>query len=225
LPILSLICFLLGRSGNLTMKLPTLMFSAILAACATLASGAAQGETVFSLDGRTAEMASPASMATTFSAAPGAGVASFRLDGYGSLDGDSYWRDVFTLSLNGAAILSGAWDLGGGSPGADLVYLAPTQSRIAPVSGAYFQGGHVDFVVPLTLSAGLNTLTFAYSSPSRAGPEGIANEGWGLENVRVTDSVAGAVPEPSAWLLLITGFGVIGATLRHNRSRELPIEI
>jgi hypothetical protein len=207
------------------MKLFRLLFSGVLAATAALASGGAQAATLFTLAGPTAEMASPDSLSETFTSAGGAGSTSFRIDGYGSLDGDTYWHDVFTLSLNGVAILSGTWDLGGGSPGANLVYFAPDGATTNAVSNSYFQGGYADIFVPLTLSAGSNTLTFAYDSPPYAGPEGIANEGWGVENVSVQGLAAGAVPEPATWIVMILGLGATGAALRHRRQLALATAV
>jgi len=207
------------------MKLSNLLFSGVLATSAVLASGGAQAAELFTLAGPTAEMASPDSLSETFTSAGGAGSASFRIDGYGTLDGNTYWRDVFTLSLNGMAILSGTWDLGGGSPGADLVYFEPQGATTDVVSNSYAQGGHTDVFVPLALSAGVNTLTFAYDSPPWNGPEGIASEGWGLENVSVQGLGGGAIPEPSAWALMILGFGAIGATLRNRRRQTLALAV
>ena len=43
-------------------------------------------------------------------------------------------------------------------------------------------------------------------------------------NFRVTgDILAAAVPEPSAWALLILGFGVTGGALRANRKRRVAL--
>jgi len=33
------------------------------------------------------------------------------------------------------------------------------------------------------------------------------------------DGLAGAVPEPSSWLMLISGFGLVGGTMRRRRYR------
>lgn len=38
-----------------------------------------------------------------------------------------------------------------------------------------------------------------------------------LLSVPVTGSNTGAIPEPSSWAMLITGFGLVGATMRRNR--------
>lgn len=53
----------------------------------------------------------------------------------------------------------------------------------------------------------LNQLTFQ--------AEGIFGDSFGLDNVL---SSSGAVPEPSAWALMILGFGTAGAALRRRRA-------
>jgi hypothetical protein len=53
-------------------------------------------------------------------------------------------------------------------------------------------------------------------------PDGVtANAGDYLVNNRFIDPLApaAAAPEPSAWTLMITGFGLAGATLRRRRAR------
>jgi hypothetical protein len=157
----------------------------------------------------------------------GAASASFQLNGYGSLDGDTYYSDVFTLSLNGTAIYSGTFDMGGGSPGADTVFVSAPGATTSPtVTYGYFSGGYVDISTPLNLVSGQNTLTFAYDSPGHdtghAGPEGFDNERWNLGDVTVNGAAftpgTGAVPEPAAWALMILGFGGVGAVLRRRRA-------
>ncbi|MGZ6018434.1 MAG: PEPxxWA-CTERM sorting domain-containing protein [Phenylobacterium sp.] len=82
-------------------------------------------------------------------------------------------------------------------------------------------GGQVMVTAPLALAHGSNTLTFAYTSlpgPDHAGFQGTGDEGWGLENVQVTGAaLAGGVPEPATWGLMIVGFGGMGAMMRRQR--------
>ena len=186
------------------------------AALSFLAAAGAQASSLYSFTGPTAVHASPDSISATFNAGAGAGLATVRINGYASLDGDNYYKDVFTLSLNGTPILSGTWDMGGG--GANLTYFAPGGSTVAPHTFGFFAGGYTDISAPLSLLAGLNTLTFAYASPGGAfaGPQGTGDEGWGLQNVSVTGS-AGGVPEPETWAMMLLGFSAIGATLRNRR--------
>ena len=172
---------------------------------------------------------SPDSRSFTFNAGAGAANAGFQLNGYGSLDGDTYWSDVFTLSLNGVAIYSGTFDMGGGSPGANKVFFsAPGATTGSVFTYGYFAGGYVDISTPLQLVSGLNTLTFAYNSPGwetgHAGPEGFDNERWNLGDLTVTGKAfnpAAAIPEPASWGLMIVGVGSIGAVLRRRRKLTL----
>jgi hypothetical protein len=82
-----------------------------------------------------------------------------------------------------------------------------------------FSGGQEMLYVPLNLIKGMNTLGFSYTSlagPSHAGFQGTGDEGWGVQNLAVTN----AVPEPAAWALMLVGFGGIGTMMRNNRRRQ-----
>jgi hypothetical protein len=46
-----------------------------------------------------------------------------------------------------------------------------------------------------------------------------ADDGLGIDNFRAEAVTLGAVPEPSTWMMLIAGFGFIGAALRARRIR------
>ena len=44
-----------------------------------------------------------------------------------------------------------------------------------------------------------------------------ADDGLAIDNFRAEAVTLGAVPEPSTWMMLIAGFGFIGAALRGRR--------
>ncbi|WP_394762068.1 PEPxxWA-CTERM sorting domain-containing protein [Phenylobacterium sp.] len=208
------------------MRLQTKLLASAIA-IATLASAAtAQASVVFSYPGATIEFATDNIATASFNAAAGAGLASFIIDGYASLDGQNFYEDDFTLTLNGVDILSGTFNLGGG--GNDVVFFAPVGSSIVNNSGNLtnitWAGGQVMVSAPLALQAGVNTLSFKYVSltDGHAGFQGTGDEGWGLENIQVTDS-AGGVPEPASWALMMVGFGGLGAMLRRQRSQRLQL--
>ena len=197
-------------------------FLATAIAAATLSGAAsAQASVVFTYPGATIEFATDNMATASFNAAAGAGLASFIIDGYASLDGQNFYEDDFTLTLNGVDILKGTFNLGGG--GNDVVFFAPVGSSIVNNSGNLtnitWAGGQVMVSTPLALQAGVNTLTFKYVSltDGHAGFQGTGDEGWGLENIQVTDS-AGGVPEPASWALMMVGFGGLGAMMRRQRS-------
>jgi hypothetical protein len=154
-----------------------------------------------------------------FGGVAGAAQASFSLDGYTSLDGQNFYEDDFTLSLNGNPVLMGTWSMGGG--GSDVVFFSPIGATFSNISapGVTFAGGHVLISTPLSLAGGSNTLLFAYDSlpaPGHAGFQGLGDEGWGVSNLLVTQA---GTPEPLTWSLMIMGFGAAGAMLR--RARQL----
>ena len=50
-----------------------------------------------------------------------------------------------------------------------------------------------------------------------------ADDGLGIDNFRAEAVTLGAVPEPSTWMMLIAGFGFIGAALRRRRVRPRSV--
>jgi hypothetical protein len=195
------------------MKFGTFMGAASLAL--TLVAGSAQADVLFgpasALGGSI-----PASATASFFAGAGAGNTTFRIEGVNSVDGDgNCCTDVFTLTLNGTDIFSGAWDLGGG--GGNVIYFSPAGSTAVAFSGpGVSDGGFVDVFVPLMLIEGLNSLTFAMSG----GDQGFADESWNIIDATVNGNApgSGAVPEPATWALMIGGFGMAGAMIRRRRS-------
>ena len=195
--------------------------AATVAAIATVAAAGAQAGTLYSFAGPTGELPTDVSITKSFSGAAGAAQVAFTLDGYASLDGQNFYEDDFTLSLNSSPILSGTFNLGGG--GANVVFFAPVGASVNNISGngmaVTFAGGKVLISTPLNLLAGLNSLTFNYTALPRyahAGFQGTGDEGWGLRDIVVTQA-SGGVPEPASWALMLTGFGALGAVLRRNR--------
>jgi len=156
-------------------------------------------------------LASPGQITDTFnlSGPPVPVQVDFEIRGYGSLDGDNAYRDLFNLTLNGRTLLTATWDLGGG--GANVVYYNPEDALIHPVSNGSFAGGSVYVSIPmLWLQSGLNTLSFSYSGD----PQGLADEGWGINYVSVIQ-----VPEPATYALLLAGLGLLGFMTRRKAGR------
>lgn len=194
-------------------------------ALSTFAAAGAQAATIYAAPGNVTEQELNTTYAVSFEGLAGPANLSVVLDGYSSLDGQNWYEDDFTLSLNNVAILKGTFNLGGG--GNDVVYFQPVGSTIDNVSGngvdVTWAGGHVNISSPLNLVAGQNTLTFAYDalSDEHAGWQSWGDEHWGVSNIVVTQNsvgpLGGAVPEPATWGLMLLGFGGLGAMLRRSR--------
>jgi hypothetical protein len=203
----------------------TVLAAAALAAF-SMSTVSAEAATFLTAASSTATTSTDSSADVSFTS-PTAGLSnlSFVLDGFRSLDGQNLFEDDFTLSLNGTAILSGTFNLGGG--GSDVVFFAPSGASINNVSGngtaITWLGGQVNIATPLTLAAGVNTLTFGYTSlgGADAGFQGTGDESWGTHDILISTpgatDVAGDIPEPLSWALMVTGFGGVGAALRRRR--------
>ena len=190
-----------------------------LGLAALLCAAGAQADTLYTLAAPTGPLSSPGSVPATFSAGAGGGSVSFQLQGYATLDGDNFFIDIFHLTVNGAEIFSGTWNLGGGGANRTLLDLTGATVTISAPTKT------VDIIVPVTLVSGSNTVTFAYDSPtsfegtSRAGPQGLGDEGWGLNSAVITGNAAvGVVPEVETYALMLAGLTVMGFMARRRKS-------
>ena len=156
---------------------------------------------------------------------------SFNLNGFNSLDGINVYEDDFTLSLNGAPILTLSYDLGGGGTNAIFTNTAGAVVSYATPSVSFGGGSLLVSFANLALLAGSNAFTFTYASPSgaalggagaHAGPQGTGDEAWGVSNVALaTIGSVSVVPEPRTWAMVLTGFGAAGVSLRARRKRSV----
>ena len=178
-------------------------FAAAFAALA-LAAGAHATSTPVAVD--STEQATDSSVSGTFTAsAAGNANLTFDLNGYSTLDGQNFYEDDFSLTVNGKIVYVGTFDLGGG--GADVVYVNKD-------GATYVQSGQtLDFTAPVALTAGDNTFTFNYVSladSAHAGFQGTGDEGWGVSNVAV-------VPEAGSLAMMLAGLGIVGGLARRRR--------
>ena len=89
----------------------------------------------------------------------------------------------------------------------DLAFSLSNSLFTAPIAGlSYYDGQTFESDVTLRLSQSL--------SYSVAGGESYEPDRLGTVNV---GGIAGDVPEPAAWLLMIAGFGAVGSALRRSR--------
>lgn len=149
--------------------------------------------------------------------ADGQGTIDFGLVGRGTIDGKgatcgaNSCDDTFTLILNGDDLFQGLFRMGG--LGSDLVVFAPGGASVSATSGALGEGGTASLFLPAMFRQGMNSLTFVYTGRD----QGMDDEAWAIADLMVRDNVS-AVPEPTAWALMIAGFGLAGAALRRRSS-------
>jgi hypothetical protein len=195
---------------------------AIAAAAALFGSAGAQAAVLFDAPAAIPQQADNTDYLVNFAAPGGLANLSFTINGYASLDGQNWYEDDFTLTLNGLDIFRGTWNLGGG--GADAIYLNPLGFTANNISGngtdVTWAGGQVNVAGVVNLIAGTNTLKFNYSAlpyneGQNAGWQDMGDESWGVEKILVTTA---GVPEPASWALMIGGFGLAGAALRRRRA-------
>lgn len=89
--------------------------------------------------------------------------------------------------------------------------------------GFYYDGGPTniynqtwsDAIKPITFNFATtaSSITLSFSSTL---DQDVTDEAWGVDNLLITDNAPGGVPEPSAWALLIIGFGAVGGALRRG---------
>jgi hypothetical protein len=185
-------------------------------AAAALAATPAFAATLYSnalLNGPTA---SPGSSGFNANAVAGAGLLSFNVDGFLSLDGEgNCCTDIFELTVNALPVLQLSYNLGGG--GNNVVFLDLNGATITGgdpnPNNISFAGGQLQISLPVALLAGANSFGFSYSG----GAQGIGDEAWGISSVLLTGP--DAVPEPGSWALLLVGFGAVGSAMRRHKVR------
>ncbi|MCG7755923.1 MAG: PEP-CTERM sorting domain-containing protein [Nitrosomonas sp.] len=154
-------------------------------------------------------LSSPSSITRSFASGSGAGNISFEIQGYLSLDGSNCCTDTFSLYNDSDLLFQGTFNLGGG--GTDIVFVNPNGAAYTAINLGYFNGGLLNVSIPVTFTTGNHVLTFDYSGS----PQGLGDEGWGLNNITV-EGVA-AVPEPETYAMLLAGLGLLGFTASRRK--------
>lgn len=145
---------------------------------------------------------SPGSITRNFASGSGAGNITFEIQGYLSLDGSNCCTDTFSFYNGSDLLFQGAFNLGGG--GSNVILADPNGATYSVVDFGFYNGGLLNVSIPVNFTAGNHVLTFDYSGS----PQGLGDEGWGLNSITV-EGVA-AVPEPETYAMLLAGLGLLG---------------
>lgn len=139
--------------------------------------------------------------------APGSGTGrmTFDLLGYATIDGYNCCTDKFQLTVNGAEIFRGVFNMGGG--GTEGIELEPAGTTV--VAGSNVRTISID----VTLVNGVNTFRFDYSPM-----QGFVDEAWAVDNVALSADNLTPVPEPESYALLLAGLALVGAASRRKKS-------
>ena len=128
----------------------------------------------------------------------------------------------------------------GGAPSGTLMFTAPTlQDQLYTLTfdyaafGAgsdqislYLNGTQIGGILPVAVNDSANgflpyLINFIAPGPVtiRFFSDGAPNADGVIDNVLLTGPVAGGVPEPSTWAMMLLGFGAIGASMRYRRRK------
>jgi hypothetical protein len=124
---------------------------------------------------------------------------------------DEYIENIAFADMFGTDLLSSTWTLTRGSSSGS------TAEQNGSGDGLHFygqdDGAYDTFSQILTTTPGGNyTLTFDFSNYAET-----------QDGLRVTtNAVAGAVPEPVTWAMMLVGFGLAGTAARRSRHGRFP---
>ncbi|MDR6125346.1 PEPxxWA-CTERM sorting domain-containing protein [Sphingomonas sp. SORGH_AS_0438] len=136
----------------------------------------------------------------------------FASDGYVGHHGAYYTNsEISSYSINSINELHGAvlnFDLDyRGESGYDFLTILKDGVQVSRWSG---------FIGPVTINLGGvgsgSKITFRFTSDGS-----VVNTGVKIDNVRIVADSVSAVPEPATWMLMLGGFGMVGATMRYRR--------
>jgi hypothetical protein len=186
--------------------------STIAAAALAVSTGVSSAAVIYQDLTPTATFASPGTLLTpSFVSAAGAGNITFQLRGERTLDGlGGVFSDGFALLLDFNPLFAGSFNLGGG--GSNVVAFNPNGATWTAVSNGFGLGGTLDVTIPVFFTAGGHTIRFNYGGI----PQGLADEGWGVNRITVEGPVAALVPEPSTWGMMLIGFAGLALTARRK---------
>lgn len=118
---------------------------------------------------------------------------------------------TFQFSLDATQLDNGAWTTFAG-----LNYTPTNNTNSGAINGNVFSTAITGTITGLSIADG-QSFGFRWVDVDSTG----ADHGIGVDNLGITATLAPlapGVPEPSAWALLILGFGVVGGALRRRRA-------
>jgi hypothetical protein len=155
---------------------------------------------------------------TSFISTATSGSISFDLFGANSVDGldtgGFFYDDLFTITLNGADVFAGYFNMSGGGSNSVITNTLGWTWNTVTNPGGNFSGGVTSITGILSgLNVGSNTFEVTFSSPGGAGDQGTGDESWALNDL---DILVAPVPLPAGGLFLLGALGGLAALRRRK---------
>ena len=138
-------------------------------------------------------------------------------DGFNSLDMDGSSTGEIAQTIS--TVIGQSYTVGfdfAGNPTGDIKHMGVQATGSAQQVYSFDTAGHATYgmgwvheTYAFTATSLLTALTFTSLTGGSSGPA--------LDNVTIMGGSAGGVPEPATWMMLMAGFGIVGAGMRSHK--------